>query len=85
VYSYILNHSLCQWFYPLLWQNQHLTQAQHPILIYRLLHYTHGYANTNAKAALWIQQGISVNDLPPVIDLDPMADQLFQYLEYGYC
>jgi hypothetical protein len=34
--------------------------------------YTHGYANTNAKAALWIQQGISVNDLPPVIDLDPM-------------
>jgi hypothetical protein len=35
---YILNHSLCQWFYPLLWQNQHLTQAQHPILIYRLLH-----------------------------------------------
>jgi hypothetical protein len=27
--------------------------------------YTHGYANTNAKAALWIQQGISVNDLPP--------------------
>jgi hypothetical protein len=28
---------------------------------------------TNAKAALWIQQGISVNDLPPVIDLDPMA------------
>jgi hypothetical protein len=35
--------------------------------------YTHGYANTNAKAALWIQQGISVNDLPPVIDLDPMA------------
>jgi hypothetical protein len=25
------------------------------------------------RIALWIQQGISVNDLPPVIDLDPMA------------
>jgi hypothetical protein len=41
----------------------------------------HGYANTNAKAALWIQQGISVNDLPPVIDLDPMAG--IQYIGAG--
>jgi hypothetical protein len=32
-----------------------------------------GQGENYAKAALWIQQGISVNDLAPVIDLDPMA------------
>jgi hypothetical protein len=37
MYNYILNHSLCQWFYPLLWQYQHLTQAQYLILIYRFV------------------------------------------------